>query len=85
MRNHTRKNVRINGKTYAQYIGTRAQVWHGTAYKTPSQLTRNDFLYNQKRGRIVSRRKHNLAKRQKHLIKAGYKTKKGVFTLQRKH
>jgi hypothetical protein len=82
---HTRKNVRVNGKTYPQYIGTRAQVWHGTAYKTRSNLTKRDFLYNSKRGRIVSLRKHNIAKRQKRLVKAGYTTKKGVFKLQRKH
>ena len=30
-------------------------------------------------GRIVSKRKHNLAKRNKSLAKAGYVTKKGKF------
>jgi len=68
----------VAGKTYEALIGTRAQVWHGTAYKTTGGLTRNDIMQN-KSGRIVSKSKHNSAKREKRLVKAGYLTKKGHF------
>jgi len=68
----------VSGKTYEILIGTRAQVWHGTAYKTTGGLTKNDLMQN-KAGRIVSRAKHNTAKREKRLVKAGYLTKKGHF------
>lgn len=81
----------VSGKTYDMLIGTRAQVWHGTAYKTTGGLTHNDLMKN-KTGRIVSKSKHNSAKREKRLIKAGYLTKKGQFgfvkkgkTMKRKH
>ena len=68
----------VSGKTYEVLIGTRAQVWHGTAYKTTGGLTKSDLMQN-KAGRIVSRAKHNTAKREKRLVKAGYLTKKGQF------
>ena len=68
----------VSGKTYEMLIGTRAQVWHGTAYKTTGGLTKSDLMQN-KAGRIVSRAKHNTAKKEKRLVKAGYLTKKGHF------
>ena len=68
----------INGKTHEILIGTRAQVWHGTAYKTTGGLTKSHLLQN-KSGRIVSVKKHSTAKKEKRLIKAGYGTKKGKF------
>jgi hypothetical protein len=68
----------VSGKTYETLVGTRAQVWHGTSYKTSGGLTHNDLLKN-KAGRIVSKTKHNTAKREKRLVKAGYLTKKGHF------
>ena len=58
--------------------GTRAQVMHGTAAKTPGGLTKSQLKYN-KQGRIVSKKKSARAKRENRLVKAGYKTKKGVF------
>jgi hypothetical protein len=65
--------------------GTRAQVWHGTAKKTPGGLTKQNLMMN-KHGRIVSRRKHASGKKSiKHLEKMGYKAKKGEFKLFRKH
>jgi hypothetical protein len=66
-----------NGK-HSQTIGTRAQVWHGTAKKTPGGLTKSDLMKN-KSGRIVSRAKHNTAKKEMRLVKYGYGTKKGKF------
>jgi hypothetical protein len=70
--------------TFEKTIGSRAQVWHGYAKKTPGGLHKKDLMMN-KRGRIVSRKKHNTAKRLKILEKAGYKTKKGEFKLFHKH
>ncbi len=40
-------------------IGSRAQVWHGTAKKTSGGLTKDSLLKN-KRGKIVSRKMHAL-------------------------
>lgn len=68
----------VNGKTYKHLIGSRKQVWMGSAYKTDGQLVRSDFLMN-KNGRIVSAKKHASAKRENRLVKAGYGTQKGKF------
>ena len=59
-------------------IGSRAEVWHKSAYKTTGGLTRSHLIQN-KSGRIVSRKKHVSAKKDKRLVKAGYGTKKGKF------
>ena len=59
-------------------VGSRAQVWHGTAHKTSGGLTKDKLLMN-KHGRIVSKKKHATAKREKRLEKAGFKPKKGTF------
>ena len=58
--------------------GTRAQVMHGTAVKTPGGLTKSQLKYN-KQGRIVSKKKSAKAKKENRLVKAGYKTTKGEF------
>jgi hypothetical protein len=64
-----------------QTIGTRAQVWHGTAEKTPGGLTKRHLMKN-KHGRIVSKRKHASGKKTiRHLRKLGYVAKKGEFKL----
>jgi hypothetical protein len=68
----------VKGKKYSQLIGSRAQVWHRTAYKTSGGLTRDHLMMN-KNGRIVSKKKHTRAKREKRLEKHGYFAKKGVF------
>jgi hypothetical protein len=66
-------------------VGSKAQVYHGTADKTSGGLTKKDLMQN-KHGRIISRRKHALGKTsaKKHLFAAGYKPKKGTFKLFRK-
>lgn len=76
-------SVNIRGSRYKLTNGTRAQVWHGTAFKTRAGLKKSDFMQNHK-GRIVSRKKHFTAKREKRLERAGYKTKRGVFQLSRR-
>ena len=70
----------INGKKYPMLRGSRAQVWHGTAYKTDGTpgLKRENLMMN-KHGRVVSKKKHKTAKKEKRLEKAGYFTKKGKF------
>ena len=55
-----------------------AKVWHGTLKKTSGGLTKKDLMKN-KWGRIVSKKRHNLGKKNKFLAKAGYLTKKGKF------
>jgi hypothetical protein len=64
--------------SFQQNVGSRAQVWHGTAKKTKGGLTKSGLMMN-KHGRIVSKKKHFTAKKEKRLVKAGYITKKGHF------
>jgi hypothetical protein len=65
-------------------VGTKAQVWHGTAKHTSGGLTKKDLMRTRK-GRIVSKKKHAAGKKAlKRLLKAGYKAKKGTFKLFRK-
>ena len=68
----------IHGRKFRNLIGSRAEVFHGTAYKTSGGLKKHD-LHQNKNGRIVSKVKHATAKKEKRLVKAGYGTKKGVF------
>ena len=64
-------------------VGSRRQVMNGTADKTSGGLEKKDLMLN-KRGRIVSRKKHKTAKKLKTLAKAGFKPKKGEFKLFKK-
>ena len=66
-----------NGKKFQVWKGSRAQVWHGTAHQTWGGLTKDKLHYNTKTGRIVSKKKHVTAKREKKLAKLGYKPVKG--------
>jgi hypothetical protein len=75
---HEDGTYHIAGKKYHVLEGSRAQVWHETAYKTAGGLNREHLIKN-KHGRIVSKKKHNTAKREKRLEKAGYTAKKGKF------
>jgi hypothetical protein len=69
---------KVKGKSFKSRVGSRAEVWHGTAFKTPGGLTKGHLLKN-KSGRIVSKSKHQTAKKERRLVKAGYGTKKGKF------
>jgi hypothetical protein len=74
--------AQMGGKMPA--VGTRAEVMHGTAHHTSGGLTKSHLKYN-KHGRIVSRKASERGKKSlKHLIKAGYKAKKGTFRLFKK-
>lgn len=83
----TRKNnaVMMGGaKKKVPAVGTKAQVYHGTAKHTSGGLTKKDLMKT-KKGRIVSRKKHAAGKKAlKQLVKAGFKAKKGTFKLFRK-
>jgi hypothetical protein len=68
----------INGKRFKELFGSRQQVMNGTAYKTAGELCKSDLMMN-KWGRIVSRKKHATAKKEKRLLKHGYTAKKGKF------
>ena len=73
----------IHGRQYEMLEGSRAQVWHDTAYQTPGCLCKSDLLMN-KNGRIVSKKKHTTAKKEKRLVKAVFLTKKGKFGFVKK-
>lgn len=60
-----------------QTIGSRRQVWNGTAKKTSGGLTKSDLMMSH--GRIVSKSKHFSAKKEMRLLKYGYGTQKGKF------
>jgi hypothetical protein len=69
MKKHIRLNdgfYHVDGKKYKVLVGSRAAVYHETAYKTPGGLTKKDLEQN-KHGRIVSRKLAKLAITQKHL------------------
>ena len=81
--NATRKNnvaplPQMGGKMMT--VGSRRCVWNGTAKHTSGGLERKDLMLH--KGRIVSRKAHAAGKKAiKHLIKAGFKAKKGTFKL----
>ena len=84
----TRKSKRMTGgKKFKSLVGTRAEVMHGTAYKTSygavkpkgDALTRADLKMN-KHGRIVSSAKSKKGPMMlKRLHNKGYFTRKGKF------
>ena len=69
VRRHTKQDdgmYHIGGHKYPVLVGSRAQVWHRTAYKTTGGLKHDDLKQNEE-GRIVSKVKSRLGKSQKHL------------------
>ncbi len=77
-------NAAMVGGAKIPAVGSKAQVWHGTARHTSGGLTRKDLMKTRS-GRIVSRRKHALGKKAiKTLKKMGYIAKKGTFKLFKK-
>ena len=66
-------------------VGSKAQVFHGTAKHTAGGLEKKDLVKN-KHGRIVSRKKMAAGKKAlKYLTRKGYKAKKGTFRLFNKY
>ena len=68
----------LEGKKFKELFGSRQQVWNGNAYKTSGCLKINDLTQNKWR-RIVSKKKHETAKKEKRLEKYGYFADKGKF------
>jgi hypothetical protein len=68
----------INGKKYKELFGSRQKVFNGTSFKTRGGLKKSDLLMN-RWDRIVSAKKHRLAKKENRLAKHGYTAKKGKF------
>ena len=71
-----------DGKTYMSKTGSRRQVFGTSAHKpsayaTSGGLTKKDLVMSH--GRIVSKKKHLTAKKEKRLEKHGYFAKKGKF------
>ena len=58
----------IKGQKFPILVGSRAQVWHKTAYKTKGDLTR-DHLKMNKRGRVVSKKKSMTEQKKKNVLK----------------
>jgi len=90
VKRHTKESdgkYHIAGKKFDQLVGSRAQVYHGTAYKTTSSaikpkgdaLTKKNLKMN-KHGRIVSALKSSKGPMMlKRLTNKGYFTRKGHF------
>lgn len=71
----------VEGGAKHKTIGSRAQVWHGTAKKTTGGLKKSDLMKN-KHGRIVSKKVSASAKKTNRL--KDFKTTKGKFVLFKK-
>tara|TARA_B100001287_G_scaffold96329_1_gene80939 strand:- start:310 stop:606 length:297 start_codon:yes stop_codon:yes gene_type:complete len=67
-----------SAKSYKKTFGSRAEVFHGTALKTTGGLLKKDLIKN-KHGEIVSKKKHQSAKKEMRLEKHGFYAKKGEF------
>jgi hypothetical protein len=79
-KNNMRQNMRQEGGAKVT-VGSKAQVYHGTAKHTSGGLTKKDLMKT-KAGRIVSKKQHAAGKKAlTRLRKAGYVAKKGKFTL----
>jgi hypothetical protein len=64
-------------------VGSKAEVFHGTAKHTSGGLHKKDLMKH--KGRIVSRKQHAAGKKAiKRLFALGYKPKKGTFKAMRK-
>ena len=73
---NTKKN-KMRGE-FSTLVGSRRQVWNGTAFKTSGGLTKHKLTMT-KNGRIVSSSKHRSAKKNNNLLKHGYGYEKGKW------
>jgi hypothetical protein len=63
-------------------VGSKAEVFHGTAKHTSGGLHKKDLMKH--KGRIISRRKHTAGKKAiKHLRALGFIAKKGTKTAKK--
>lgn len=75
-----RRTVKPLPAGFKTRYGSRIQVWNKTSWMTTSGLKRSDLMMN-KRGRIVSKKKHELGKKNKLFKKLAALTKRGKFHL----
>ncbi len=76
-----RRSVKPLPAGFKTRYGSRVQVWNKSAWMTTSGLKRSDLMMN-KRGRIVSKKKHELGKKNKLFKKLTQAlVKKGKFHL----
>lgn len=59
-------------------VGSKAQVWHGTADRTAGGLKKSD-LFQDDKGNIKYKRASRAAKKSQNLRKAGWTAEKGKF------
>jgi hypothetical protein len=65
-------------------VGSKAEVFHGTARHTSGNLHKKD-LFKNKHGRIISRKKHAAGKKAIKILRSlGFIAKKGTFKLMSK-
>lgn len=76
---HSDGHYHIHGHKYKMLIGSKAQVFHGTAYKTAGGLTKTGVMRSKSSGKFVSKKASKRAKREDRLGKAGWGTIKGEF------
>lgn len=67
----------VGKNSYSILIGTRRQVWNGTAYKTEGNLRKKD-LFQDSNSNLKSRKASRRARRNKNL--QGFLQKKGSHT-----
>jgi hypothetical protein len=71
-------------KTNVKLVGSRAEVFHGSAQRTTGRLTKDDLMKN-KAGRIVSKKRHDAGKGAlRYLHAKGYIAVKGAFGCTKK-
>lgn len=70
-------------KTFSMKVGSKRQVWNGTAEKTSGGVKRSGLLQND-RGEIKYKAMSKSAKKNKNLEKAGWTYQKGRFGAVRK-
>ena len=73
-----RRVTKLTGKM-VRAVGSRVQVWNGTAHHTSGGLQRKDMMMSH--GRIVSKSRHELGKKNKTFKKLTALTKRGKFKL----
>lgn len=78
---HSDGHYHLDSNKYKLLTGSRQQVWNKTAHHTPGGLKRSQLMMN-KRGRIVSKKKHLTSKKEngKRFKSKGYQlTRKKTF------
>jgi hypothetical protein len=79
---HSSKSRKVEPlpKGMKQRVGSKLMVFNGSALRTSGGLYKKDLMMN-KRGRIVSKKKHELGKKNKLFKKLTTLTRKGKFHL----